>query len=381
MVLPMKHRRPIHWRFVRGIALLIFGVSFVAAVGYYALHYYMDMKIAALESDLRDRGVIRDFDANVTLLEETEFKANRNRIFADSDSAVWDSQERWAYADALMNLEGIEEIPGTRDRWAGVRDLTETDWATRGAAMLAESAQHYAEKGNHDEAWARIARALELCNVIGVEPLEVSAQMLWDASTPVMSTADELLRVALPPENLREEIDTSLRKLAGDQILSEMLLYARSTNWDRIQDALRRGPWDNLYLWPQIQAEALSFLHKAETAHALETMSGPERLAMSERYLPQPQDHRRWKFDRSDYWTSYIVETFSRHEARCDHLRLRLYIEQYREANGVYPESLDDLIPEYIEAVPFYAFSGKPFWYAKTEDGYSLRRERPAEAK
>ncbi len=46
-----------------------------------------------------------------------------------------------------------------------------------------------------------------------------------------------------------------------------------------------------------------------------------------------------------------------------------LAMERYRLAHGAWPESLDDLVPEYLDSVPIDPFDEKPMRYA-TKDGY-----------
>lgn len=49
-----------------------------------------------------------------------------------------------------------------------------------------------------------------------------------------------------------------------------------------------------------------------------------------------------------------------------------LACERYRLANGEWPESLTDLVPEYLKAVPVDPFDGAPIRYAETSEGINL---------
>jgi hypothetical protein len=50
--------------------------------------------------------------------------------------------------------------------------------------------------------------------------------------------------------------------------------------------------------------------------------------------------------------------------------RTGVSVERYRLAKGMLPEKLDDLAPQFMDAVPDDPFDGKPLRYAKREKGY-----------
>ncbi len=56
-----------------------------------------------------------------------------------------------------------------------------------------------------------------------------------------------------------------------------------------------------------------------------------------------------------------------------------LAIEQFRRANGKLPESLDELVPEFLAAIPMDPMDGEPLRYVVNDDGdllYSVGRNR-----
>ena len=74
--------------------------------------------------------------------------------------------------------------------------------------------------------------------------------------------------------------------------------------------------------------------------------------------------------------TSLILPaTASAHEAaacadaRRQALRLGLAAEEYRDRHGRFPKKLDDLVPDYISAVPVDPFDGKPMRMKRTDHG------------
>ena len=52
-----------------------------------------------------------------------------------------------------------------------------------------------------------------------------------------------------------------------------------------------------------------------------------------------------------------------------DHTRLACALERFRLACGAYPETLAELGPEFIAAIPVEIVSGEPYRYRRTEDG------------
>lgn len=53
-------------------------------------------------------------------------------------------------------------------------------------------------------------------------------------------------------------------------------------------------------------------------------------------------------------------------------LRVALACERYRLTSGDWPESLNDLVPGYLEALPVDPFDGKPIRYARTDEGIKV---------
>lgn len=58
--------------------------------------------------------------------------------------------------------------------------------------------------------------------------------------------------------------------------------------------------------------------------------------------------------------------------AELDCARTGLAVERFRLAEGRLPESLEELVPKYIEAVPIDPFDGKPLRYKRLEKGYTI---------
>jgi len=67
--------------------------------------------------------------------------------------------------------------------------------------------------------------------------------------------------------------------------------------------------------------------------------------------------------------SAYIVKDFSvTATLRC--CCASLAVERYRLANGALPDSLGDLVPKFLDAVPIDPFDGQPLRYRKLTKGY-----------
>ena len=49
-------------------------------------------------------------------------------------------------------------------------------------------------------------------------------------------------------------------------------------------------------------------------------------------------------------------------------------LKLYRSEKGSYPETLAELVPEYLKAVPVDPVTGEAFYYRRTEKGFELVR-------
>jgi hypothetical protein len=67
--------------------------------------------------------------------------------------------------------------------------------------------------------------------------------------------------------------------------------------------------------------------------------------------------------------SAYFVHEFSvTATLRCS--RASLAVERYRLANGALPDSLDALVPKFLNAVPTDPFNGQPLRYKRLAAGY-----------
>ena len=66
------------------------------------------------------------------------------------------------------------------------------------------------------------------------------------------------------------------------------------------------------------------------------------------------------------------VQTFALNQTRADEAQIVCALERYRLAHGTYPESLNELVPQFIDKLPHDIIGGQPLKYRRTTDGQFL---------
>jgi type II secretory pathway pseudopilin PulG len=66
------------------------------------------------------------------------------------------------------------------------------------------------------------------------------------------------------------------------------------------------------------------------------------------------------------------IEAEDRQNTTLELTRLAVALAVYRAEHGSYPESIDQLVPAVLERLPVEVFSGKPFVYKRSADGFLL---------
>ncbi len=133
--------------------------------------------------------------------------------------------------------------------------------------------------------------------------------------------------------------------------------------------ALALGPMRALGL---LKRDALSYLGIMQDYIAATELPSPERLAIAKAITEDVEQGK-----RGGFLTRMIVPALGRVmelESRTQAQRLVAYcalsVEQYRLALGRLPESLDELVPQYLDTVPQDPFDGQPLRYRVLERGF-----------
>jgi len=91
------------------------------------------------------------------------------------------------------------------------------------------------------------------------------------------------------------------------------------------------------------------------------------------------QDEKLKKKSKLYFFTSWYLsnsinglERFSMGSANIDFCLIGIALKTYQAKHGFFPNSLSELVPEIIPAVPIDLFTGKPAYYLKTKNGFTL---------
>ena len=76
---------------------------------------------------------------------------------------------------------------------------------------------------------------------------------------------------------------------------------------------------------------------------------------------------RKWVFDKNA-----SADRFARGQASVDLARVGIALERYNLAHHAYPESLDALVPQFIQKLPHDVMGGQPLKYRRTNDSFVL---------
>jgi hypothetical protein len=82
---------------------------------------------------------------------------------------------------------------------------------------------------------------------------------------------------------------------------------------------------------------------------------------------------RRRPYDAFSQWLlpalGRAAEKFARAQCSVDLARVACGLGRYRLANGQFPDTLEALVPKYIEKLPYDVINGQPLKYRRTDDG------------
>jgi hypothetical protein len=270
-------------------------------------------------------------------------------------------RELFGRRDALEIL--LEERSAKPARYAG--DFTE-GWYTllphlsslpHAAKNLALYAALAAHEGEGEDAARALRASMRLVRSLEAEPMYISQIVL---TKMLETTHDSVARVLALTPLPREEAET-LQRICRDVDLAKGIRAAVAGETLTYVDFLLNEPMPS-------QVEAMNNLFAI--VELLDTPY-PERIerfaaiyptwkSKKERLSVLPEISRLWR-------DVFIVEAGG--IARLHTMRAALALDQYAQAHGAYPESLDALVPGFLDAVPEDPQTGNPLIYRLEESG------------
>jgi len=128
-------------------------------------------------------------------------------------------------------------------------------------------------------------------------------------------------------------------------------------------------PWKMLGL---CYRDTLTFIDLMQESIDTMDLPDPERLAAFDAVQKSVHQGGRGGVLMHEFWPTHtrILDIGIRYMAQLRTARTALAVERYRLAEGKLPESLDDLVPAYISAIPDDPFNGSPLKYRILQHGY-----------
>jgi hypothetical protein len=232
---------------------------------------------------------------------------------------------------------------------------------------------------------------LSMAASLRMEPL-VSSQLV---RTLIYGTAVESLEYALErvplPETSASELgalyanaedpDALIRAFIGERCVSVNYIEAlftgkveyEKTRAQKVsQYILRQSHWFNHQVYSA--ANRIRVLEAFEPLVALSGANWPERVSCWSQYDPPDMGIvLPTNFAALAIPVTYrCIPALARREALIRMARTALAVESYRSKHSRLPDSLDSLVPEYLEGVPEDPFDGQPLRYVQLNPGYRL---------
>ena len=251
-----------------------------------------------------------------------------------------------------------------------------------GARLLKLEAILHAEEGRADEAAESVIASLGLARSLSKEPILIS-QLVRIACLALTCSSLEyaLNRVPLAEEPLAR-LSKALVEAEDPEGLTRAFVGERAQGADMFTRSGQIGPTFVLP-GPAFLALKTTGLLDADFKHYLEIMNDcveATRVPVEERqaaFEAVDVEKKVRNLPKYCFLTHMLVPALARAEteftksfARLRTARAAVAVEQYRLAKGLLPETLEDLTPEYLDAVPLDPFDGKPLRYKKLEKGY-----------
>ena len=263
----------------------------------------------------------------------------------------------------------------------------------QGARMLSAEALMYAERGDGARAMASVRSSLAIGRFLSGEPtmLDLLVHVAADAIT-IDALERVMSLIPIPEEdavNLQDalagnEVPDQLARCLAGEIFFQHWFFTRPLS-ERASGLGIARPYVLL-----LDATGLSDIDFATCLGLMREIVGvaekphPDRLRAMRAF---DLDNRIESLPNSYMMTRRLMPTCVRateedakDAARLRAARVALAVERYRRTRGPLPETLSDLVPDFLDAVPQDPFDGEPLRYKRLEVGYVVYSVGPNEA-
>jgi hypothetical protein len=272
------------------------------------------------------------------------------------------------------------------------------------AQLLSQRAQCYLLSGQPEEAWHELKLLRDMCRLLhtepGGKPMTLVAAMIETAITglytgivndglrlhawrepELVAIQKQLAEVNLVSgleESLRFEgaaISHTLETMGPRKLRDLMSLSSRPpTLWERIKQPFELAPRGWVY---QNMAFIVSFNHEMRgTVSSRENLVLPHAADLQLKQLNKTLNH----VSPYNFLGALTIpniakatQTLARNQTLANEAQIACGLERYRLAQGHYPETLKELVPQFLEHVPRDIIGGQELKYHRTgEQKYLL---------
>jgi hypothetical protein len=250
--------------------------------------------------------------------------------------------------------------------------------------LLALEASFHAQNNQPDAAIDSIDAALRLARCLDKEPLLISQLVRIACQAKALEAleyvinqikfSDQQLKILSKTIENAKNPDAMRYGFAGE-IPQSMDFFAKPTNQNF--QLISGYPSPFIYLYTAIgMTNQDAFIYLDIMTKYIEAYKLPPSERMK---VVKALDDEAGKIPKIHFLARTIIPAIARiTELDCriiallDAARVALAVERYRLANARLPESLNDLIPEFLESVPIDPFDGKSLKYKKLDPGFVI---------
>lgn len=295
--------------------------------------------------------------------------------------------------DALAATEPLSRQTGGRYAitWAPNPLMTKVPYqdVRPVVALLRMQALLQDQDGQADNALATIRRLIVAGRSIGDEPTAIALLV----RIAVHAIAAQAIERALAQGRPSAEALAETQRLLAEDAAEPLLLYAfrgERAIQHRLAEAMKSGELTAdelaaLEIHGRAQAVVVAFRFRRGQPSLLRTLSKAVEIARREseeqevdglkleEYLDRAGKRARLADDMPSYLMlpalGKIGAAFRRVRANLRGALVGLALERYRLAKGHWPKDLNELVPDYLPAVPRDPYDGQPMRYKKLSDG------------
>lgn len=265
---------------------------------------------------------------------------------------------------------------------------------------LGFQARVHAQEGNFGAAWQSLTRMLLAARSIGDDCATVPL-LVRMAGTSILAQNTEIVLAMGPTEDNHLQLLQNLVKLESQESLFYRLLRGERAFVDRCHEELSAGiiSYSNLagasglsegsfggllgeyylrFSYGSIMSRRAQYLRHFNRIQSQLAESPDNTITL----LIQEEGMHKVSHPlvREQIELTYrLAKAYASYAAKLRCLLVVLALERYRLRHGAWPKSLDDLVPEFLEAVPLDPFDGQPLRYATPPEGrvvYSVGMDR-----